>query len=160
MASSFLDSLSGRWCYKRIVVSLDGQSKISGRHRGLVTHMAQTASSKVIHIYCAPLQIDIVVKASIKSIMDGSRIKSAYSSSVLLWLLESLAVSMNVNWQKKANRWMHSGRLLEFLQQYRLQLVTYTIERRTVDALTSVWWVILYSVSAAIEVGIETLFTL
>jgi hypothetical protein len=58
---------------------------------------------------------------------------------------------MNVKCPKKTNRWVHLGRLLKFFQQYWCQLITSMIEKRPVDAPSSIWWVITYSIAPTVN---------
>ncbi len=47
---------------------------------------------------------------------------------------------------------MHLQCLLKFFQQYMCQLIAYTIEKRPVDAPSSIWWVITYLIALVIEI--------
>ncbi len=59
---------------------------------------------------------------------------------------------MNVKCPKKTYRRVHLGCLFKFFQQYRRQLITYTIEKRPANAPSSIWWVITYSITPAIDI--------
>jgi hypothetical protein len=79
MVAKFLDALYGRWRDKLIEMSSDGENTMTGRRSGFVMCMVRSTSKKVLCVWCAPHQIDIIIKASTESILDGSWIKFAYS---------------------------------------------------------------------------------
>jgi hypothetical protein len=57
---------------------------MTGRHVGMVTCIIACADNKVLCIWCASHQIDIVVKATIEGINEGIWVKFAYKYSVYL----------------------------------------------------------------------------
>jgi hypothetical protein len=114
MINKFMDALYSKWHMKLIGMSTNRENTMIGRHVGVVTRIVACAEHKVLRIWCAPHQINIVVKASTESISDGSRFKFAYTFSIYLRTQDILIVSMNVKCPKKTNRWVHLGRLLTF----------------------------------------------
>jgi hypothetical protein len=116
MVIKFLDALYSRWHNKLIGMSSNGENTMTDRHSGFIMHMVRSASKKMLRVWCTPHQIDIVVKASTESILDGSWIKFAYSWSVFLRSQDNLIIAMNVKCLKKTNRCVHLGHLLKFFQ--------------------------------------------
>jgi hypothetical protein len=112
MISKFMDMLYSKWPAKLIGMSTDSENTMTGRHTGVVTCIVTCAEHKVLRIWCAPHQIDIVVKASTENINSGSWVKFAYTFSVYLCTQDILIISMNVKCPKKTNCWVHLGRLL------------------------------------------------
>jgi hypothetical protein len=79
MISKFMDALYSKWCAKLIGMSTDGENTMTGRHTDVVTRIVTCAEHKVLRMWCAPHQIDIVVKASTKSINDSNGVKFTYT---------------------------------------------------------------------------------
>jgi hypothetical protein len=55
---------------------------------------------------------------------------------------------------------VHLGHLLKFFQQYRHQLIVYTIKKRPANAPSSIWWVITYLIAPVINTVNVTLVEL
>jgi hypothetical protein len=75
MISKFMDVLYSKWRAKLISMSTDGENTMIGRHAGVMTRIVACAKHKVLQIWCAPHQINIIVKASIESISDDNWVK-------------------------------------------------------------------------------------
>jgi hypothetical protein len=71
----FMDALYNKWRAKLIGVSTDGENTMTGRHAGVVTRLVDCADHDVLRIWCAPHQIDIVVKATAEGINNGDWVK-------------------------------------------------------------------------------------
>jgi hypothetical protein len=139
MTVKFFDTLYNRWRDKLIRMSSDGKNTMIDHHFGFVTRMVRSASNKVLHLWCTPHHINIIIRVLTESILDGSWIKFAYNWSVFLRPQNNLIIAMNVKCLKKTNQWVHLGRLFKFFQQHQCQLITYTIEKRLVVARSSIW---------------------
>jgi hypothetical protein len=109
------------------------------------------AENDVLRIWCAPHQIDIVVKAAAEGIKDGIYVKQAYTFSVYLRAQDILIIEMNVKCPKKTNKWVHIGRLLLFYKSYRRPIMKHSKEKRADMIPADNWWVITYAVSPAID---------
>jgi hypothetical protein len=81
----FLDALYPDWRIKLLNVSLDGENTMTGCHASLVTRITRCAEFNVLRVWCAPHQIDIIVKSSAEGINGGTYVKDVYSFSVHLW---------------------------------------------------------------------------
>ncbi|CAK9275998.1 unnamed protein product [Sphagnum jensenii] len=119
----FMDALYNKWRAKLIGVSTDGENTMMGRHAGVVTRLVDCANHDVMRIWCAPHQIDIMVKATAEGINNGDWVKQAYSFFVYLRVQDNLIIAMNVKCPKKTNRWAHLGCLLNFYKSYRRLLL-------------------------------------
>ncbi|CAM6031650.1 unnamed protein product [Sphagnum compactum] len=74
----FLDALNGTitiWRAKLMSVSTDGENRMTGCHRGVVTRLEQVAEFPVLRIWCVPHQIDIVIKNAAALPQDGQWIE-------------------------------------------------------------------------------------
>jgi len=151
MLVKFLDALYPPWRAKLIGMSSDGENTMTGRHRGLVTRMVAAAENPVLRIWCAPHQIDLVVKQAAESVADGAWIKFTWSFSISLRKQANLITRMNAKCPKQTNRWTHLGRLLTFLKSYRRQLIEFCLENRPDDAPTCEWWLMTFSIAPIID---------
>ncbi len=71
LIAKFMDAMYIKWHAKLIDVSTDGNNTMTGHHAGVVTHLVNCANNDVLRIWCAPHQINIVVKAIAKGINNG-----------------------------------------------------------------------------------------
>ena len=92
---------------------------MTGRHAD-VTRLANSAEFPVLRVWCAPHQLDIVVKSTSDGIDDGDYVKEVYSFSVHSRSQLNLMIKeMGVKCPKKTTRWVHLGRFLNFYQENR-----------------------------------------
>ena len=82
MIVKFMDALYIAWRKKLLGMTTDGENVMTGRHSGLVTRIVACAENRVIRVWCAPHQIDIVVKATADAIDGGKWVQMAYSLSI------------------------------------------------------------------------------
>ncbi len=122
-----------------------------GHHTSFVTHIARCAEFNVLRVWCAPHQIDIIVKSSAEGIDGGAYVKDVYSFSVHLRSQHNLIIQMSVKCPKKTNRWVHLGRVLNFYKQYRRLIIAHTLEKHPEKLMSNMWWVITYAVAPAID---------
>jgi hypothetical protein len=79
-----LDVLFPMWHDKLISVSSDGENTMTGCHGGLVTLLEKEATNNILRVWCAPHQMDIVIKKVTKAMMDGLFYKVTHVFSVHL----------------------------------------------------------------------------
>jgi hypothetical protein len=72
------------WHDKLISVNNDGENTMIGCHGGLVTLLKKEATDNILRVWCAPHQMDIVIKKVIRTMMDGLFYKIAHVFSVHL----------------------------------------------------------------------------
>jgi hypothetical protein len=90
-----LDVLFPSWRDKLISVSSDGENTMTGRKGGFVTLLEKEATNKILRVWCAPHQMDIVVKKVTKAMMNGLFYKTAHAFSVHLRAQQNLIAAMN-----------------------------------------------------------------
>jgi len=157
MIVKFMDALFPEWRSKLIGVASDGENVMTGRHAGVVTRIAACATHRILRVWCAPHQIDIVVKSTAEDITGGEWVQKVYSLSIFLRAQANLIIGMGVKCPKKTNRWTHLGRALTFYKTYRRKIVEYIEEQqRDAHMPTDAWWVITYAVSPAIDLVNDT----
>jgi hypothetical protein len=147
----FLDALYPDWPVKLLNALSDGKNTMIRRHVGLVTRIARCAEFNVLRVWCAPHQIDIIVKSSAEGIDDDTYVKDVYSFSVHLRLQHNLIIQMGVKCPKKTNRWVHLGRVLNFYKQYCRPIIAHTLEKHSKKLPSDMWWVIMYVMAPAID---------
>jgi hypothetical protein len=79
-----LDVLFLMWRNKLISTSNDGENTMTGRHGGLVTLLEKEATNNILRVWCAPHQMDIIIKKVMNAMMDGLFYKIAHVFSVHL----------------------------------------------------------------------------
>jgi hypothetical protein len=80
----FLDALYPDWHVKLLNASSDNENTMIGHHAGLVTRITRCAEFNVLRVWCAPHQIDIIVKSLVEGIDGSAYVKDVYSFSVHL----------------------------------------------------------------------------
>jgi hypothetical protein len=116
MLTKLLNVLYVNWHAKLIDMSLDNEKMMTNCFGGLITLIIACTKNNVLRIWCSPHHIDIVVKSATKDINAGMWVKFAYMFSVLLRVQNNLIINMGVKCLKKTNRWVHLGRLFNFLK--------------------------------------------
>jgi hypothetical protein len=130
LIAKFMDTLYIKWCAKLIGVSTDGDNTMMGRHAGVITCLVDCTDNDVMRIWCAPHQINIVVKVAAEGIDNDIWVKLAYMFSVYLRMQDNLIIAMNVKCPKKTNRWAHLGHLLNFYKSYCCLFLEHTKDKR------------------------------
>ncbi len=147
----FLDALYPEWRVKLLNASSDGKNTMIGCHVGFVTRIARCAKFNVLHVWCAPHQIDIIVKSSAEGIDGGAYVKDVYLFSVHLLSQHNSIIQMGVKCPKKTNRWVHLDRVLNFYKQYHRPIIAHTLEKHPKKLPSDMWWVITYAVAPTIN---------
>jgi hypothetical protein len=151
LITKFMDTMYSKRCSKLIGVLMDVENTMTGRHAGVVTCLIVCADNNVLQIWCAPHQIDIVIKAAVEAIDNGAWVKQVYTFSIFLRGQDNLIIDINVKCPKKTNRWAHLGRLLNFYISYRRPLLEYTQNKQPELMPSNLWWIITYAVAPAID---------
>jgi hypothetical protein len=84
LIAKFMDALDIKWRDKLISVSTNGENTMTSHHAGVVTRLVNCADKDMLRIWCAPHQIDIMVKATAEGIDNGVWVKQTYMFSVYL----------------------------------------------------------------------------
>ncbi len=107
MICHILDALYARWQSKIIAFNIDGENTMIGRHAGVVTRIDHECETKPMRIWCAPHQIDLVVKEVSHSLDDELFYKTAHDFNVHLRYQQNLQLEMGSTCPKDINRWVH-----------------------------------------------------
>jgi len=133
-------------------VSTDGENRMTGCHRGVVTRLEQAAEFPVLRIWCVPHQIDIVMKNAAALPQDGQWIEVVYKWCVHLRRQEKLIMDMNGEMcPKKTNRWAHLDNTLKFYISRRRKIVEHTDAHAHFESPSAKWWTITLAVAPAIS---------
>ncbi len=90
MICRILDTLYACWRSKIIAFNTDGENTMIGWHAGVVTWIDHESETKLMCIWCAPHQIDFVVKDVSHSLDDELFYKTAHDFSVHLHRQQNL----------------------------------------------------------------------
>jgi len=99
----FLNVMYAPWRTKMISMSIDGKNTNTGHLNGLVTRFCYEASNVLLHVWCPPHQIDVVIKEKSGAICDGEWVKFAWNFSIFLRQQENLITALNVKCPKQTN---------------------------------------------------------
>jgi hypothetical protein len=75
LIAKFMDTLYIKWRAKLIGASTNNENTMMGHHVGVVTRLVDCANNDVMRIWCAPHQIDIVVKVVAEGIDNDVWVK-------------------------------------------------------------------------------------
>jgi hypothetical protein len=117
MINKFMDALYNKWCAKLISMPTDGKNTMTSQHASVVTCIVACVKHKVLRIWCVSHQIDIIVKASTKSIGGDNWVKFAYTFSFYLRVGHPHHQHEH-EMPKKDQPLGHLRRLLAFYKQY------------------------------------------
>jgi hypothetical protein len=103
------------WHDKLISVSRDGENTMIGHHGALVTQLEKEATNNILHVWCAPHQMDIVIKKVTKAMMDGLFYKIAHAFLVHLHAQLNLIMEMDgAKCPKDITRWVAFGKMFKW----------------------------------------------
>jgi len=82
MICCILDVLYAHWRSKIIAFSTDGDNMMTRRHAGVIIRIDHEYETKLMRIWCAPHQIDLVMKDVTHSLDDKLFYKTAHDFNV------------------------------------------------------------------------------
>ena len=91
------------------------------------------------------------MKMSARAVQGGDWIKTAYKLSVYLRGQAILITTMQAKCPRKTNRWLHLGRLLDFLVHKRMAIVEHLDEKQPMGAPDNLWSTITISIRPVIS---------
>jgi len=110
-----LDVLFLMWRDKLNSVSNDGDNTMTGRHGGFVTLLEKEVTNNILRVWCAPHQMDIVIKKVTKAMMDGLFYKIAHAFLVHLRARLNLIMEMDgAKCPKDTMWWVVFGKMLKW----------------------------------------------
>ncbi len=115
-----LDVLFLMWRDKLNSVSNNGDNTMTGRHGGFVTLLEKEATNNILRVWCAPHQMDIVIKKVTKAMMDGLFYKIAHAFLVHLRTRPNLIMEMDgAKCPKDTMWWVVFGKMLKWFLHHR-----------------------------------------
>ncbi|KAH9570425.1 hypothetical protein CY35_02G039600 [Sphagnum magellanicum] len=127
---------------KVISISSDGENTMTSRHAGVVTLLENECLNHVFRIWCVPHQLDIVVKNATHGVLDEAFYKVAHAFSVHLRAQQILVTKMGSKCPKDMMRWVAFDSILHWLLEHRRRLMIHVVDKRSVQAPSTQWWVI------------------
>jgi hypothetical protein len=124
-------------------VSTDGKNRMTRCHRGVVTHLKQAAKFSMLHIWCVPHQIDIVIKNMVALPQDGQCIEVVFKWGMHLHREEKFIMTMNGEMcLKKINRLAHFDGMFKCYILGQCKIVEHTDAHVEIKSLSTKWWMI------------------
>jgi hypothetical protein len=160
MICCILDVLYARWRSKIIAFNTDGENMMTWRHASVVTGIDHECETKFMRIWCAPHQIDLVVKDVNHSLDEGLFYKTAHDFSVHLRHQQNLQLEMGSMCPKDTNQWVHLERMLSWMLEHCRQLLIWIDEKKPASALDDSWWLMTAKVRPLLELVNVTLVIL
>jgi hypothetical protein len=103
MICRILDALYACWRSKIIAFSTNGENTMTGQHAGVVTRIDHECETKFMRIWCAPHQIDLVVKDINHSLDDRLFYKTTHDFNVHVRCQQNLQLEMGSTCPKETN---------------------------------------------------------
>jgi hypothetical protein len=113
-----------------------------------------------MRIWCAPHQIDLVVKDVNHSLDDGLFYKIAHDFNVHMRRQQNLYLEMGSTCPKDTNRWVHLKHILSWMLEHRRRLLIWIDEKKLAFALDDSWWLMTARVRPLLELVNVTLVIL
>jgi hypothetical protein len=115
---------------------------MTSRHAGVVTLLENECLNHVFRIWCVPHQLNIVVKNATHGVLDEAFYKVAHAFSVHLRAQQILVTKMGSKCPKDMMRWVAFDSILHWLLEHRRRLMIHVVDKRSVQAPSTQWWVI------------------
>jgi len=152
MICHILDAFYARWRSKIIVFSTNGENTMIRRCVSVVTWIDHKFEIKLMHIWCAPHHIDLVMK-DVSHSLDGRLFyKTAHDFSVHLRCQQNLQLEMGNTCPKDTNWWVHLERMLSWMLKHCCRLLIWIDEKKPASTPDDSWWLM--------TVGVRPLFKL
>ncbi|KAH9564271.1 hypothetical protein CY35_04G016800 [Sphagnum magellanicum] len=161
-----LDALFTGWTRKLIGVTTDGEKTNMDHRNDVQVHMVRRAEFKVIQIWCAPHQLDLVIHVVVDEVDGGAWVKTCYTLSTYLCKQSNLITNMGETCPKKTNLWVAFGLVLKFYITRAPRIIGFLDERFeqagnvAPPILTSSWWMQTYVFAPVIAIINETIVKL
>jgi hypothetical protein len=158
MLFQLLNALFAGWTRKLICVTTDGEKTNMGHRNGVQVRMVRHAEFKVVQIWCAPHQFDLVVHVVVDEVDGGAWVKTCYTLSTYLRKQSNLITDMGETCPKKTNWWVALGAVLKFYITRALRIIGFLDERfeqvgnATPPILTPSWWMQMYVFALVIAI--------
>jgi hypothetical protein len=91
---------------------------MTGQHTGVVTLLENECSNPVLHIWCVPHQLDIVVKNATHGVLDEAFYKVAHVFFVHLRVQQIFIIEMGSKCPKDTTWWVAFGSILHWLLEH------------------------------------------
>jgi hypothetical protein len=137
-----------------------------GHVNDVQVRMVRCAELKVIQIWCALHQLDLVVHVAVDEVDDSAWFKTVYTLSTYLRKQSNLITEMGETCSKKTNRWLALESVLKFYITRAPRIIAFLNEcckqvgNVTPPILTSLWWLLTYAFAPVIAIIIEMVMKL
>lgn len=142
MISQLLEAVLGScWRNKLLSVATDGARNMTGRVQGAVTRFQQVCLPGFIRIWCANHQLDLVIQAVVRNVMQDSF--RSQLLSVISYLRRQTTLRSKMGSTCPAlcqTRWLSLGSSTKWLTRHREEIEEYMMEKNCDLCPTSAWW--------------------
>ena len=114
----------------------------------------------MMQIWCAPHQVDLLIKEAAHSMHEGLFYKTLHNFSVHLCHQPNLQLDMGSRCPKDTNRWAHLERILSWMLQHCCYLLVWIAEKNPASAPDKGWWVMAAAIQPLLELVNVTLVVL
>jgi hypothetical protein len=158
MLVQLLNVLFARWTRKPIGVTTDGKKTNMGHRNDVQVRMVWRAEFKVIQIWCAPHQFDLVVHVAVDKVDGGAWVKTCYTLSTYLCKQSNLITNMGKTCLKKTNQWVALGLVLKFYIIRAPRIIRFLDEcfeqagNVALPILMPSWWMLTYVFAPVITI--------
>jgi hypothetical protein len=160
MIHCILDALLPNWQSKIIAFSTDSENTMTGWYSGVVTQINKEPSFNLMRIWCAPHQVDLLVKEASHSMHEGTFYKTLHNFSVHLCEQPNLQLEMGSTCSKDTNQWAHLDHILSWMLHHCHCLLVWITEKNPGSAPDDRWWVMAPAVLSLLELVNVTLVIL
>ena len=152
-----LDVICPRWRDIIISISTDGERKMTGRVQGVATRFEQVAKPGFFRLWCGLHQLDIVLQAFFKAIMNEEFYTLLTGLISYLRRQQNLINDMKTKAKKVADtRWESMSNVASWFRKHRQSVQAYLNEKKPPCAPSTEWWVFIIFVG---KVSCEASYT-
>lgn len=149
IVNKILSTLLSNWPDKIIAVSTDGEPKITGRLRGLVTRISDVAKPGMYRIWCGAHQLDLVLKSGYKGLYDESFINNLTKFISHLRRQVTLRKDMETTCPTLAKcRWESIDKCSSWFNTWLVELTDYLATKaKKKHHPPQIWWIYIIFIS-------------
>jgi hypothetical protein len=147
-ATRALDVLCPQWRDLIVSITTDGERKMTGRVSGVATRFERVAKPGFFRIWCGLHQLDLVLQAFFKNLIDEQFYSHMTSLISYLRRQQSLIKEMKTIAKKIADtRWESMSKVTAWFRAHRVPVQDYLAEKNPSCTPPLKWWVVVHFVA-------------
>jgi hypothetical protein len=145
-SSILMNSLCNGWEKMILSVSTDGDRSMTGRAKGLGTRIEQVAGSGFTRVWCGLHQLDLVMQAAFKGLLDECFYEELTTIFSYLRRQQILIAAMGCKCPKVADtRWLSAGKVVSWFRKNQEVVTTYIRQNRPTLIPSPAWWTVVFA---------------